>query len=51
MADRTSIAIETATWQRLNRRKMPGESFDDVVTALLDSADKRHERHEIENDD
>lgn len=30
---------------------MPGESFDDVVTALLNSADKRHEWHEMENDD
>lgn len=33
----TSIQINTETWSRLNKHKMsPSDSFDDVVTRLLD---------------
>lgn len=33
--DVTTIQISTETWQELNRRKEPGQSFDDVIQELL----------------
>ena len=35
MADKTTIEVSTDTWERLNRRKSPGESFDDVISGML----------------
>jgi hypothetical protein len=37
----THIRVREATWQELNRKKAPGESFDDVIVELLaaDAAD------------
>lgn len=32
----TTIEISDETWEALNRRKERGQSFDDVVTSLLD---------------
>lgn len=51
MADSTTIEVKTTTWRRLNRLKSPGQSFDEVVSDLLNSTDERHERHETQNDD
>jgi predicted CopG family antitoxin len=31
----TTIEIKTETWKQLNSRKMPGDSFDDVIKRLL----------------
>jgi predicted CopG family antitoxin len=39
MGDDTTIRIKTATWSRLRDRKGPGESFDEVITQLLDHAE------------
>jgi len=33
------IRVRDATWQELNSRKKPGESFDDVITRLLNECD------------
>lgn len=33
--DVTTIQISVETWQELNRRKEPGQSFDDVIQELL----------------
>lgn len=37
---KTSIQIETTTWKRLNMRKEPGDTFDDVVNRLLDDTEE-----------
>jgi hypothetical protein len=40
MAKRTTVEVSLETWQRLNERKnRPGESFDEVIAELLDSAE------------
>jgi len=31
-----SIEIKTGTWKQLNQRKEPGDSFDDVISRLLE---------------
>lgn len=31
----TTLQVSRETWKRLNRRKEPGESFDDVINGLL----------------
>jgi predicted CopG family antitoxin len=36
MADTTTIEIKTGTWKQLNQRKEPGDSFDDVISRLLE---------------
>lgn len=36
----TTITIGEETWKRLSARKSPGDSFDDVVTRLLDQDDR-----------
>lgn len=33
--DTTTIQIDVQTWQQLNSRKQPGESFDDVIQREL----------------
>lgn len=35
--DSVNIRIKRDTWKRLNSRKGPGDSFDDVISRLLDS--------------
>ena len=32
----TTIEIKSDTWRRLNAQKEPGDSFDSVITRLLD---------------
>lgn len=37
--EKTNIEITTSTWRELNSRKSaPSESFDDVITRLLEQA-------------
>lgn len=31
----TTIEVANETWKQLNREKDPGQSFDDVITSLL----------------
>jgi len=35
----THIRVTEETWQELNQKKGPGDSFDDVITQLLDAED------------
>lgn len=35
----TTVAVAEDNWERLNRLKRPGESFDDVIGRLLDARD------------
>lgn len=35
--DTTTIEIEVEEWERLNKRKKPGDSFNDVLKRVLDS--------------
>lgn len=37
----TQIRVSDDTWQRLNRRRMPGDTFEDVVQDLLSDAERR----------
>ena len=50
MPEDTNIRIKTDTWDRLRRRKSPGESFDDVIQNLLSEAeediDSKHRNQE-----
>jgi len=39
MVEKTTIEIRVETWQRLNGMKTPGESFDDVITRVLEDRD------------
>lgn len=34
------IRVSKDNWERLNARKQPGDSFDDVVERLLDADDE-----------
>lgn len=36
----TTVAVAEENWERLNRLKRPGESFDDVIGRLLDSREE-----------
>jgi predicted CopG family antitoxin len=36
MADVTTIEISVDNWRELNRMKDPGDSFDDVISRLLE---------------
>lgn len=46
MSDTTTIEVYNVTWRRLNARKQPGESFDDVIRRLL-AADGSEEIEEM----
>lgn len=35
----THIRVREETWQRLNKRKGPGDSFDDVIVGLLNEVE------------
>ena len=35
----THIRVSEENWSRLNRRKSPGDSFNDVIGELLDAAE------------
>ena len=34
----TNVKVENGTWRQLNRLKEPGDTFDDVISRLLDNA-------------
>lgn len=34
--DRTTIKVSESTWKRLNAKKSPGDTFEDVLQRLLD---------------
>lgn len=38
-SENTSIQIKKDTWKRLNMRKEPGDTFDDLVNRLLDATE------------
>ena len=40
----TTIQIADGVWERLNARKRKGESFNDVVTRLLDETKSQEVR-------
>lgn len=42
-SDNTNIQVSDENWTRLNAKKRPGESFNDVITKLLD--DGGNEEH------
>ena len=31
----TTVRVSGATWEQLNQRKSPGESFNDIIRGLL----------------
>lgn len=41
--DGTNIRVSDEMWERLNRRKRPGESFNDVLERLLNRLDEIEE--------
>jgi predicted CopG family antitoxin len=42
-SDKTNIQVSGENWTRLNAQKRPGESFDDVITQLLnDGGNEEH---------
>lgn len=42
--ERTTINVSSDTWKRLLVRKSPGDTFDDVLTAVLDDLEACQER-------
>jgi len=34
--DSVQVRVKTVTWQKLNAMKLPGKTFDDVITKLID---------------
>jgi hypothetical protein len=46
----TTIQINVDVWQRLNSRKQPGDSFNDVLNRLLDSDDSSHSEDSTHTD-
>jgi len=50
----TTVQIQAETWQELNRRKKPGDTFDDVIQRLLhgeDESSKSEERARVHEED
>jgi hypothetical protein len=41
--DVTSVEVKHETWKRLTMRKEPGDTFDDVISDLLDIAEEVEE--------
>ncbi|WP_254768267.1 antitoxin VapB family protein [Salinilacihabitans rarus] len=39
----THIRVTEETWKRLNNRKRPGDSFDDVIERLLEDVEANEE--------
>jgi predicted CopG family antitoxin len=37
--DSTTVQVSTDTWKTLNRRREPGESFDDVLQKIIEEID------------
>jgi len=52
--DTTTIEVSIETYQRLNSRKLPSESFDDVAWRVLEYADELEalqERYDMNSED
>jgi len=41
--DVTTVKVKEETWKRLNARKTPGKSFDDIISELLDEVEESDE--------
>jgi predicted CopG family antitoxin len=39
MTDDTNIRVSGETWRKLDERKGPGDSFDDVIRSVLEQSD------------
>jgi predicted CopG family antitoxin len=37
MSDKTTIQVSTEIWKELNKKRLPGESFDDVIEKVLEA--------------
>lgn len=37
-SDTTTVTVSHETWKRLQMRKEPGDSFDDVISRLLNKS-------------
>ena len=38
-----TVQLAETTWKRLQTRKNPGDTYDDIVVDLLNSAEQTHE--------
>jgi len=43
-----TVDLSKQTWKRLTARKEPGDTFDDVVVELLNTAEQNHENDHAE---
>lgn len=43
MADATTVTVREETWERLAALKSRGDSFDDVISGLLDETEAADE--------
>lgn len=41
--EKTNVEVSVETWRRLQFRKDPGDSFDDVISDLLDEVEMMDE--------
>jgi len=48
MGEKTTIQIDVTTWQELNGRKLPNDSFDDVIQQLLQETKDTDSSHSHE---
>lgn len=39
MSSSNPVKVSDETWQRLNARKEPGDTFEDVIRRMLDETD------------
>jgi hypothetical protein len=43
MENRTTVNVSEDTWKRLTMRRGPGDTYDDVITELLDIAEEQED--------
>jgi predicted CopG family antitoxin len=44
--EKTTVTVTDETWRRLMLRKGRGDSFDDVISELLDTVEEYEEEHD-----
>lgn len=44
MSERTTVNVSRDTWKRLTMRKEPGDTYDDVISELLDQVEETEQR-------
>ena len=49
MKKTTTITISEETWNELNKRKILGESMDELIRRLYLEVPEREEAHQLEN--